>query len=128
MASQVASDTRETVETEKPRKAKNPAKTNVLRGSTNDCAYLQPLLMGAEGLEPYGQNTTEKAVFEILGPTSGPVDNFAVPLMVQAIEDLQRAWKSIRRMETLSDDSSEAKVAERALAYVNQAFAELEGG
>ena len=48
-------------------------------------------------------------------------------LKTQALEDLQRAWKSIRLMETLSDDPSEAKVAERALAFVDKAFAELEG-
>ena len=50
----------------------------------------------------------------------------AASLRQQAVDDLQRAWKSIRRMETLSDDPAEAKVAERALAFVDQAFAELE--
>ena len=49
-------------------------------------------------------------------------------LRQQAMDDLQRAWKSIRRMETLSDDPAESKVAERALALVDRAFEELEGG
>ena len=49
-------------------------------------------------------------------------------MKAQALEDLPRAWKSIRRMETLSDDPAEAKVAERALAFVDKAFAELERG
>ena len=44
----------------------------------------------------------------------------------QALEDLQRAWKSIRRMELLSDDPAESKVAGLALAFVDKAFAELE--
>ena len=48
-------------------------------------------------------------------------------LRQQALTDLQRAWKSVRRMETLSDDPAEAKVAERAVAFVDKAFAELEG-
>ena len=52
----------------------------------------------------------------------------AASLRQQALDDLQRAWKAIRRMETLSDDSEEAKVGERALAFVDKAFAELEGG
>ena len=48
-------------------------------------------------------------------------------LKADALEVLQAAWKAIRRMETLSDDPAEAKVAERALAFVDKAFAELEG-
>jgi hypothetical protein len=47
-------------------------------------------------------------------------------LKSEALEVLQVAWKAIRRMETLSDDKSEAKAAERALAFVDKAFAELE--
>ena len=47
-------------------------------------------------------------------------------LKADALEVLQAAWKAIRRMETLSDDPAEAKAAERALAFVNKAFAELE--
>ena len=47
-------------------------------------------------------------------------------LKADALEVLQAAWKAIRRLETLSDDPAEAKVAERALAFVDKAFAELE--
>lgn len=47
-------------------------------------------------------------------------------LKAQALDDLQRAWKAIRRMETLSDDRADAKAAERALSFVDKAFAELE--
>lgn len=50
----------------------------------------------------------------------------AVSLRQQALTDLQRAWKSIRRMETLSDDPAESKVAKLALGFVDKAFAELE--
>ena len=42
----------EVAKTDKPVKRKNPAKTSVLRGSTDDCAYLRRVGMGAEGLEP----------------------------------------------------------------------------
>jgi len=52
VAIQVASERRETMGTDKPTKAKNPVKTNVLRGSADVCAYLHPGTMGAEGLEP----------------------------------------------------------------------------
>ena len=48
-------------------------------------------------------------------------------LKADALEVLQAAWKAIRRLETLSDDKAEAKAAERALAFVDKAFAELEG-
>ncbi len=128
VAHQVAHKTRELAETVKPSKTKNPVKTNVLRGSADGFTPLRERKMGAEGLEPNAQNAKETMISEILGPTSGPVDYFAAPLMVQALEDLQRAWKSIRRMETLSDDRAEAKSAERALAFVDKAFSELEGG
>ena len=47
-------------------------------------------------------------------------------LKADALEVLQAAWKAIRRMETLSDDPGEAKAAERALAFVDKAFAQLE--
>lgn len=57
-----------------------------------------------------------------LEPETGP------DLKAEALTDLQRAWKAIRRLETLSDDPAEAKVAERALAFVDKAFAELERG
>ncbi len=44
----------------------------------------------------------------------------------QALDSLQLAWRDIRRMESLSDDPAESKAAERALAFVDKAFAELE--
>lgn len=47
-------------------------------------------------------------------------------LKADALEVLQGACKAIRRMETLSDDPAEAKAAERALAFVDKAFAGLE--
>lgn len=49
-------------------------------------------------------------------------------LKADALEVLQAAWKAIRRMETLSDDLAEAKLAGSALAFVDKAFAELERG
>ena len=48
----VAHNTCELMETEKPIKAKNPEKLNVLRGSAYDFAPLRERGMGAEGLEP----------------------------------------------------------------------------
>ena len=47
-------------------------------------------------------------------------------LKSNALEVLQAVWMAIRRMETLSDDPAEVKAAERALAFVDKAFAELE--
>jgi len=47
-------------------------------------------------------------------------------LKSNALEVLQVAWKASRRMETLSDDRKDAKAAERALAFIDKAFAELE--
>jgi hypothetical protein len=47
-------------------------------------------------------------------------------LKAQTLEDLQRGWKSLRRLEDLSDDPKESKAAGRAVAFVDKAFAELE--
>ena len=49
-------------------------------------------------------------------------------LMQQALDALQAAWKAIRRMESMSDDPAEAKVAGKALTHVDKAFEQLEGG
>ncbi len=46
--------------------------------------------------------------------------------MQQALDDLQRACKSIRLLEDLSDDPQESKAAGRAVQHVNKAFRELE--
>ncbi|MEZ6033695.1 MAG: hypothetical protein R3C17_11415 [Planctomycetaceae bacterium] len=49
-------------------------------------------------------------------------------LKQQALDDLQRALKSIRRLEDLSDNPRESKAAVRAVQYVDKAFRELERG
>ena len=56
--------------------------------------------------------------------TSNP--DIDLNLKSNALEVLQAAWKAVRRMETLSDDQQDAKAAERALAFIDKAFAELE--
>ena len=60
--------------------------------------------------------------------TLTPKAETEVSLKSESLEILQAAWKAIRRMETLSDDPAEAKAAERALAFVDKAFTELERG
>ena len=92
---------------------------------------------GAEGLEPFppniekqGGNTVNSHGSKMPGAQAGAIvtgSDSVASLKRQALEDLQRAWKSVRRMETLADDPAEAKIAERALAFVDNAFAELEG-
>lgn len=47
-------------------------------------------------------------------------------LRAQALDDLQRARKSLRRLEDLSDDPSESKAAGKAVKHVDAAFRELE--
>ena len=94
--------------------------------------------MGAEGLEPFpqniekqGANTGKDSHARIPGVQVGAIDSDSDSqrqFKQQALDDLQRAWKSIRRMESLSDDPAESKVAGRALALVDRAFEELEGG
>ena len=86
--------------------------------------------MGAEGLEPFspnmekqGENAVKDSRAKIPGAQAGAIDSESDSqgqLRQQALTDLQRAWKSVRRMETLSDDPAEAKVAERALAFVDK--------
>ena len=82
------------------------------------------------GVETSAFEQGNRALSEMPGAQAGAIEtatDLQWQLKTQALEDLQRAWKSIRLMETLSDDPSEAKVAERALAFVDKAFAELEG-
>ncbi len=78
------------------------------------------------GPYPDSENTGQTELSETGGPTSCPGSDPVASLRQHAQEDLQRVWKSIRRMETLSDDSAESKTGERALAFVNKTFAELE--
>lgn len=52
VAHEVAQKTSETARNDQPTKAKNPAKLNVLRGSSESFAPLRGVLVGAEGLEP----------------------------------------------------------------------------
>jgi hypothetical protein len=47
-------------------------------------------------------------------------------LRQQALTSLQLALRDIRRMESLSDNPAESKVAACALAFVDKAIAELE--
>ena len=64
------------------------------------------------------------------GPTSGPipiVDDSTAGMKTRALEDLQRAWKALRRLEDLADSPADSKAAGRAVAFVDKAFAELEG-
>ena len=85
--------------------------------------------MGAEGLEPNGYNAGETALSEIPGAHTGAIDfgtDSQGQLKADALADLQRAWKSLRRLEDLSDDPREVKAAGKAVAFVDKAFAELE--
>ena len=49
-----------------------------------------------------------------------------VSLKADALEDLQRAWKAIRRLEDLSDDPAHRKCAGIAVSILDKAFAVLE--
>ena len=87
--------------------------------------------MGAEGLEPHGYNAGKTALSESAGAHTGAIDSdFDVQghFKTQAIEDLQVAWEAIRRLVVQSDSPTESSAAERALAFVNRAFEELESG
>ena len=85
--------------------------------------------MGAEGLEPHGYNAGKTAFSESAGAHTGAIDSdFDVQgqLKTQAIEDLQKALRSLRRLEDQSDSPAESVVASRALAFVKRAIEELE--
>ena len=103
---------------------KKPLKTleiSIFRGSK----------IAAEGFEPpcilLAENEPMAKVAHQVAHLN-PDSDSAASLKQQALTDLQLAWKSIRRMESLSDDPAESKVAGRALAFVDRAFKELEGG
>jgi len=49
-----------------------------------------------------------------------------VSLKIQALDDLQRAWKSLRRTENASQAPEEFAAAGRARGFVDKAIAELE--
>ena len=130
VAHQVAHKTREVGKTEEQAEKKNPAKLNVLRGSADGFASLRDQKITRPGLEPVPGNTGETALSEIGGHPGGQFGNDSdsvASLRQQALTSLQLAWRDIRRMESLSDDPAESKVAGRALAFVDRAFEELEG-
>ncbi len=77
-----------------------------------------------EGLEIAWENTGRTALSGNGGHPCGHQD--VANLKQQAIDDLQRAWKSIRRLEDLSDDPRESKAAGLAVKHVDKAFRELE--
>ena len=113
------------------RNDKGAGKTECFLGISDPFRLLLTQGITRPGLEPVRENTGETALSENGGTPGGTLATDSEPvasLRQQALDDLQRAWKSIRRMETLSDDPAESKVAERALALVDRAFEELEGG
>ena len=121
----------ETGEYSQTPESKEPRKTNVLRGSTDSCAYLHPGTMGAEGLEPNGYNAGKTALSEIAGAQAGAIDSdFDVQghFKTQAIDDLQTAWEALKRLIDQSDSPAESRAAGRALAFIDRAFEELESG
>ena len=74
---------------------------------------------------------TKTTISDMPGAQTGAIDSDSDSqgqLMRQALDELQRAWKSLRRFEDLSDDPAESKAAGRAVAFVDKAFAALEGG
>ena len=127
VAIQVASETREMVKTDKPVKAQTPVKTNVLRGSADAFATNSYPV----GTRTTGVSSANSALSEIPGAQAGAIEtenDSQGQLRQQALDDLQRAWKALRRLETLSDDAAESKAAGKAVAFVDKAFRELEGG
>ncbi|MCA9010510.1 MAG: hypothetical protein KDB01_12225 [Planctomycetaceae bacterium] len=49
-------------------------------------------------------------------------------LKTEALDVLQQAWKALRRLEDFSDDTVDSKAANRAVAFLDKAFAEFEKG
>ncbi len=85
--------------------------------------------MGAEGLEPNGFYAAKTAFSESAGAHTGAIDSdFDVQgqLKTQAIEDLQKALRSLRRLADQSDSHAESVAAHRAVASVERAIQELE--
>ena len=117
----------ETTQNGEPRNKASHVKPSVLRGSSGDFATTSYPV----GTRSIPENAGEMPRSESAGAQAGAIETDSDSqgqLKAQALEDLQRAWKAIRRMETLSDDRAEAKAAERALSLVDKAFAELERG
>ncbi len=94
--------------------------------------------MGAEGLEPFspdmdkhGGNVVNWHDSKMPGAQAGAIgfdSEFQGQLKTQAIEDLQKAWEALRRLEDRSVSPAESIAAGRAMAFVSRAFEELEGG
>lgn len=82
------------------------------------------------GLEDCAGNTGETAHSENGGHPGGHFESDSdsvASLKRQALDDLQRAWKALRQLEDLSDDQAESQAAGRAVAFVDKAFAQVEG-
>ena len=115
----------------KSSKQTTPRKLNVFRGLAVHLAILRIKKITRPGLEQLPPNTGETAHSENGGHPGGQFGSDSetvASLRQQALTSLQLAWRDIRRMESLSDDPAESKVAGRALAFVNRAFEELEEG
>ena len=89
------------------------------------------LVIPPTGSRTIGVSPANSPFSESAGAQAGVIvsdSETGTSLKTRALEDLQRAWKSIRSLEDLSDDKSESQAAKRAVAFVDKAFAALEGG
>ena len=83
------------------------------------------------GVETSAFEQGNKALLESGGAQGGAIEtetDSQGQLKATALEVLQRAWKSLRRLEDLSDDPKESKQAKRAVKLLDDAFRILEGG
>ncbi len=130
MKHQVAQKPPEMVTKDKRGKKKNPAKLNVLRGPEGDFVSRHSVQVPEAGVETSAFGQGFKALCETGGHPGGQFGSDSetvASLRQQALTSLQLALRDIRRMESLSDDPAESKVAGLALTFVNRAFEELEG-
>lgn len=98
--------------------------------SSHFCLILQLISSTPDRSRTIAVSPANSAFSESAGAQAGAIDfesDSQGQLRQEALDDLQRAWKSIRRMEDLSDDPRESKAAGKAVAFVDKAFAELEG-
>ena len=86
-------------ENEKPTKAKNPAKLNVLRGSADEFVPLRERGMGAEGLEASADSKEKTSLIEVGGNTSG---NIAVKIQFARVIFLFKGLDDKARNQVLA--------------------------
>lgn len=82
------------------------------------------------GTRNSSENTGQTTLSEKPGAQAGAIDSGSDSqgrLKRQVLQDLQRAWESLRTLESFSEDPAKLATVERVREFIEKAFGELDG-